>query len=143
MADTVTSRWVYPPNWDGSTYSTGQINKRHVLRITSLCDGTGESGVVKINISDHLNEAGATATVIVLEKLEYSVQGFTTVTLLFDHTADVTVAILNDLEEGTKDWTKVGGIVDNGSGGAGDLLLTTAGDTAGDTYDITLTYRVK
>ena len=143
MADAVASRWVYPPNWDGSTYAANQRTKRFVLRITNLCDGTGESAVVKINISDHLNEAGATATVIVLEKLEYSVQGFTTVTLAFDHTADVTAAILIDLEEGTKDWTKVGGLVDNGSGGAGDLLLTTAGDTAGDTYDITMTYRVK
>ena len=143
MADAVTSRYVYPPNWDGATYAANQRTKRFVKRITNVCDGTGESGVVKIDISAHKNEAGTTATVIVLEKLEYSVQGFTTVTLLFDHTTDVTVAILIDLEEGVKDWTNVGGLVDNGSGGAGDLLLTTTGNTAGDTYDITMTYRVK
>lgn len=142
MADAVTSRYVYPPNWDG-TYLTGQKTRRFVQRITSLCDGTGESAVVKIDVSGLNNEKGETATVIVLEKLEYSVQGFTTVTLLFDHTADVTVAILIDGEEGTKDWTNVGGLVDNGSGGAGDLLLTTTGNTAGDTYDITMTFRVK
>jgi hypothetical protein len=143
MAEAVTSRWVYPTNWDGSTYSTGQLNKSHVLRLTNLCDGTGESAVVKINISDHLSEGGTTATVIVIEKIEFSVQGFTTVTLLFDHTTDVVAAILVDTEFGVKDWSKVGGIVDNGSGGAGDLLLTTTGDTAGDTYDITITYRAK
>ena len=145
MADAVTSRFVYPPNWSGSYAATNQKigHKRHVLRITNLCDGTGESAVAKIDISGFLNEVGATATKIVLEKLDYSIQGFTTVTLLFDHTADVTAAILVDTEDGIKDWSTVGGLIDNGTGGAGDLLLTTAGDTAGDTYDITITFRVK
>ena len=143
MVDTVSSRYIYPPNWDGSTYAANQRTKRFVKRFTNVCDGTGESTVEKIDVSEHLNEAGAAGTVLVIEKIDYSVQGFTTVTLLLDHTIDVVLSTFIDLDEGVRDWRDVGGLVDNGAGDTGDLLITTTGNAAGDTYDITITYRVK
>ena len=139
MPDTVTSRWIYPPNWDGSTYTTRHGNRRYVKLITNVSDGSGESDVVKIDMSNHKTVDGIAASKLVLDRVECILYGFTRVLLEFDVSTDETLIVLQD----TCDLKFPGGISPDGTGGTGDVILTTAGAAAGNTYTITLHYRVK
>ena len=128
MADTVTSKVVFSGN------------RRYVVHLTNLSDGTGESGVTKVDKSTLTGLNGAEPSSLVVEKIVYEAVGMS-VTLAWDHTADVTIAVLQN--DGTLCWKDSGGLVDTGSGGSGDIILTTAGHDAADSYDITLYLRLK
>lgn len=132
MADTVTS----------TALKTG--NNRYVLRLTNVCDGTGESAVQKVDKSA-MTITGQSPAVAVghmaIDRVLGFVSGFTKVQLLWDHTTDDVAITLapGNVDISYKDF---GGIHDpQSAGGTGDLLLTTSGDVAGDLYDITLDIR--
>ena len=64
------------------------------------------------------------------------------VRLLWDHDTDDEIATLSG--GGAFDWSSIGGLTDpRSAGGTGDVLLTTNGHTAGDSYDITIYYIAK
>ena len=131
MADTVDVRPLF-------------IGERKVAyRFTNVCDGTGESAVTKIDISTLTGPDGVNAPArTVIEQLEWSIQGFTSVRLFWDHTTNDEIAVLAG--QGFKDYREYGGLLDPASAGdTGDILLTTAGNTAGSTYDITIVVRLK
>jgi hypothetical protein len=114
----------------------------HQVRLQNRSDGTGESGVTKIDISTLLTPAGATCTWIVVDRIESTINGMT-VRLDWDHTTDDELATLAP-GGAPLDWSSVGGNPDpKSSGGTGDVLLTTIGHAAGSTYDITITFRCK
>lgn len=117
--------------------------RRAAYRLTNVCDGTGESAVVKLDISTLVGPDGVNApTKVAIEQLEWSIQGFTSVRLFWDHTTDDEIAVLSG--QGFKDYRDFGGLLDPASaGGTGDIVLTTAGNTAGSTYDITLVVKLK
>lgn len=116
--------------------------RKAAFRFTNVSDGTGESAVVKVDISTFLNSHGVAPTKTVIEQLEWAIQGFTSVRLFWDHTADDEIAVLSGA--GFKDYREYGGMTDPASaGGTGDILITTAGAASGATYDITLTLRWK
>ena len=103
-----------------------------VILLTSVSDGTGEAGVVKVDVSTLL---GAPATVSI-QKIHYSTSGMI-VTLLEDATTDVRILDLNG--DGEHDFTRFGGIPNSrATGFTGDILLTTTGHTNLDTYWIVL-----
>jgi hypothetical protein len=130
MADTVDTKVVF----------SGR--KRYVVHLTNVSDGTGESGVAKVDISA-LTGFGFTPTYTVVDMIEANVQGFTSVRLFWDHTTDDEIAVLGT-GPNLIDWNAVGGNVDpKSTGGTGDILLTTAGAVSGATYDITLYLRPK
>ena len=113
------------------------------VRFTNISDGTGETAVTKVDISTLTGPDGTAPTKLVVEEVEGMVQGFSSVQLFFDHTANDELAIL-----GTGysyfNWRDGGGFTDPASaGGTGDILLTTVGASATATYDITLTLRLK
>lgn len=141
MADTVTTRYIYPPNWDGFYEAKDMGHQRYTVQLTCVSDGTGETDVRKIIVADHLNREGATATRLVIEEIHIVGYGFTSVTLSFDRDPEVTIAVLGDTE--FLNYRREGGLADNGVGNTGDLLLTSAGIHSGDTYNIIITYRVK
>jgi len=115
--------------------------RRRVVRLTNLSDGTGETAVVKVDKSTLTGPDGTEPSKLVVEKIQYSCVGMS-VRLLWDHDTDDEIVTLAG--EGTFDWTDCGGLVDPASaGGPGDILLTTNGHTAGDSYDITLHMRLK
>ena len=117
-------------------------NKRLVTHLTNVSDSTGEDGVVKVDISELVGLTGAAPDSLVLEEIEWDVQGFTSVTLAWDADADDTMVVLSG--NGYKDYRGHGGLKDPQSTGAtGDVLLTTAGAAAGATYDITAHFRLK
>jgi hypothetical protein len=120
MADAVTSQTII----DGS--------RNAVIKLTNLSDGTGESAVLKVDVS---TLSGAPSRVKV-EKIHYTVSGMVA-TLLWDATADV--RIIDLAGDGCFDFTGFGGLPNNaGAGVTGDILLTTTGHAVGDSYSLVL-----
>jgi hypothetical protein len=124
MADTVTSQEI-------------QDGRRNVVyKLTNLSDGTGESAVLKIDVS----ALDGAPDEVVIERVDYDINGMT-VNLLWDATADVSALLLGP-GQASMDFRDIGGIKNNsGAGKTGDLLLTTAGHTANDSYTIILHMR--
>ncbi len=128
MTDTVSSKTVF----------SGK--RKLVMRFTNRSDGTGESAVVKVDRSTFTGPDGTEPGKIVVEKIVYDVSSMR-VLLLWDHSTDEVLAVLQG--QGCMDFTEIGGIVDVETGGNGDILLTTANQSSGDGYDITLFMRLK
>jgi len=122
MADAVTSQTIF----DGK--------KKTIIKLTNISDGTGEAAVLKVDVSG-LSPA---ASKVRINKVWYMTEGMA-VRLLWDATADVVALLLPQNTSDTLDFESIGGIQNNGGAGVtGDLLLTTVGHTAGDTYCIIL-----
>ena len=131
MVDTVTSDYIF------------KGTRKASIKLTNVSDGTGESSVVKIDVSTLVGPDGTAPTYVAVDTIEAMVQGFTSVRLYFDATTDDTLAILG-AGYTYFDWKGDGGFVDPKSTGyTGDVLLTTAGGGSGSTYDITITFRLK
>ena len=117
--------------------------RKLVVNLTNLSDGTGESNVVKVDKSALTGLNGLEPTKLVVEKIVYDVSSMR-VLLTWDQTSDETIAVLQG--DGTIDWSKGGkhsGCIGTNTGGAGDILLTTANQAVGDGYNITLYLRKK
>lgn len=118
-------------------------SRRAKVKLTNISDGTGEAGVIKVDISTLIGLNGSAPTKTSIESIESSVQGFTSIKLYWDHTTDDVLAVLG-VGYTYFDFTDVGGFTDPAStGGTGDIILTTAGATATSTYDITINFRLK
>ena len=130
MPDTVNNQTIY----------TG--TRRKFIHLTNESDGTGESGVTKLDISGETDGAGKIATRSIIDLIEYSVTGFNYVVLEWAHNTNDEIAVLSG--QGTIDWYAMGGKIDPGStGGTGDIVLTTDGLFDGAMYDITMHIRPK
>jgi len=142
MADTVRVDYLYPPNMLDGDWDEKQGNRRVVVKLSGESDGTGESDVVKIDLSDLKTLNGNVPTRTAIEKIEYSVWGMIC-KLEWDRAPHKVIYIMND-SEGVISWERIGGFVDpGGDDRTGDILLTTTSGAAGDTYEITLTIRLK
>lgn len=131
MADTVDTQVLY------------NTNNMYAIRIQNRSDGTGESGVVKVDKSTLTGPiAGIEPTKLALERVRWAVQGFASVRLDWDHTTDDELMTLEG--NGFEDFLEAGRVVDPASsGGTGDVLLTTNSNASGNTYDISLYFRKK
>jgi hypothetical protein len=67
---------------------------RYAVRLTNISDGTGESAVVKIDKSALIGPDGTEPGRIVIEQIDASIQGFTSIRLHWDHTTDDEIAVL-------------------------------------------------
>lgn len=130
MADTVSSIKAFENN-----------RGEYVYRFTNRSDGTGESAVAKIDVSALTNSAGSAGTKAVIDRIEYSVNGFDYVLLYWDHASDITIGVLSG--DGVMDFSWFGGFNDPGSGGTGDVTLTTTGGASGSSYDLTIYFQIK
>lgn len=128
MVDTVSTTTVF----NGS--------RKLVVHLTSLSDGTGETDAVKVDKSTFTGPNGLEPTDFVIERIEYDISSMR-VLLEYDRTTDLAIAVLQG--SGILDWTKSGGLLREGTGETGDIILTTAGHASGDGYDITLYLRKK
>lgn len=121
MADAVSSQTIL----DGA--------KNAVIKLTNLSDGTGEAAVLKVDVSTLSGAPGG----VNIKRITYDVSGMV-VTLLWDATTDVRIVDLGS-NTGVLDFSEFGGLPNNGGAGVtGDILLTTTGHTAGDSYSIIL-----
>lgn len=127
MADTV------------QTHTLHDSKFKRVIAISNLCDTTGETDVVKV---DHSGDTvDGLPTKYGIEAIQWNVQGFTSVEIAFDATADDTAFLLGPGSD-TWDLRDVGAIIDPlSTGTTGDITVTTAGNAAGDTYNIILYVR--
>lgn len=112
-------------------------SKRIVRRFTNVSDGTGESAVVKFDKSTFTGGTGSAPTKLNIEWVQWNIQGFSSVRLLWDATTDDEALVLSG--NGYKDFREVGLLVDPASTGTtGDIMFTTAGAVSGATYDIVI-----
>lgn len=126
MADAVTSQTLF----DGS--------HRAIFKFTNISDGTGESAVVKVDVSTLAQANGKACTGVAIERLEAITQGMG-VDILWDATADALCITIGTDQFQTYDFTRFGGLTNNaGDGKTGDILFTTIGAGSGDRYTIIL-----
>lgn len=122
MVDAVTTQTLV----DGS--------KKLIQKFTNVSDGTGESAVVKVDVSALSQGSGSPK----IMKCWFLTSGMA-VDIYFDATANVLGLSLPADQTGTLDFTSFGGVQNNaGAGVTGDILFTTRGHTAGDTYVVVL-----
>jgi len=120
------------------TVSTHVIHnglRHYVVNCLNVSDGTGESAVIKVDKSTLFNGKGAEPAKLIVEAIQYQLDGMV-VDLFFDESTDVKIARLTG--NGMFDYRGIGGIRDTGTGGLGDIILTTTGHTAADSYNITI-----
>lgn len=131
MADAVTSDYVF------------NGRRRKVLHLTNISDGTGESAVVKADLSALTIDGGTIPTGSTVDMIDYNIQGMSSVRLYWDHTTDDEIAVLPN-GSGSIDFGAYGGKSDpRTTGGTGDIVLTTNGASSGGTYDISIHFRPK
>lgn len=120
MADAVTSQTIR----DG--------DRNVVMKFTNLSDGSGESDVLKVDVSA-LNGSPSTVRI---SHVQYDIAGMA-VRIRWDADTDVDALVLQG--SGFLDFRPYGGIDNNaGTGVTGDIKFTTNGHTAGDSYTIVL-----
>ena len=123
MADTVTSQ----------TLADGP--KTSVLKFTNISDSTGESAVTKVDASA-LDPVPTTD--LKIQQIWYSTSGMG-VNILWDATTNVPAFVIGAGDSGHIDFRCFGGIKNNsGAGKTGDILFSTIGAAANDTYTIIL-----
>lgn len=127
MADTVTTQIIQ----DGE--------RNCIMKFTNVSDGTGESAVVKVDVSAlQSNPSGIACSEVRLVRVSHAIVGMS-VQMFFNATANVLLMELAESSNGHMDFQGFGGIPNNaGSGKDGDILFTTKGHTSGDTYSIIL-----
>lgn len=108
----------------------------YAVNLTNISDGTGESGVVKIDKSNLLATNGQEPHAIDIMFCWGSVFGANHVHLFWDNAAAETALVLNG--PFFFDYSHVRGLKPQTSGGTGDLRLTTSGLVANGGYCIDL-----
>ncbi len=128
MADAVATQTIQ----DGS--------RSAVFKFTNVSDGTGESAVVKIDVSTLSADpvTGKACTSVEIEKIWYSTIGMG-VQILFDATTDVLAWELPADYADCVDFSDFTGIPNNaGAGKTGDVAFTTVGATLNDSYSVVM-----
>jgi len=127
MADAVASQTIL----DGE--------RLFIAKFTNFSDGTGETGVIKIDVSTlNPNSFGLACNGVKLNKIYGTTHGME-VQILWDATTDVFVWQIPQNSNYLMDFSSFGGIPNNaGAGKTGDVLFTTRDAGAGDMYSIVL-----
>jgi hypothetical protein len=127
MADNVTSQTLL----DGERLFIGKF--------TNISDGTGETAVVKVDVSTlSPNSFGLACNGVKINKIWMTVHGME-VRILWDATTDLLAWQATSNGPYLMDFSSFGGIPNNsGAGKTGDIAFTTHDATAGDSYAIVL-----
>lgn len=119
--------------------------REYTVRFTNISDGTGESAVTKIDRSGLIGPNGEAPGKILIKEIQYDVQGFEGIRVYWQDGASGETAVVL-AGQGIREYNRYGGIVPDTAGAVanGDILFSVNGTAAaGDTYDITLTCRLK
>jgi hypothetical protein len=110
-----------------------------IMKFTNLSDGTGESKVLKVDVSTLTSSAsGKACDGVTITKIHASTHGLE-VQIYWDATTDVFCWSVPQNSTYTMDFDKFGGLTNNaGAGVTGDVLFSTADASAGDFYTIVL-----
>ena len=128
MADAVTTQ----------TIQDGQ--RTAIMKFTNLSDNTGETAVVKVNVSDLevQDGTGAACTTVTVQTIQFVTYGMA-VQIDLDATANVLLATLPENYSDTLDFSDYGVPNNAGTGVTGDILFTTIGHAAADSYMVVIT----
>jgi len=109
-----------------------------IMKFTNISDSTGETGVVKVDVSALSAPAGKVCSTVSIDRIYASTVGMG-VDILWDATADVVTMTLGPDQFYEYKFDDIGGLWNNaGAGKTGDVLFTTVGAAAGDRYTIIL-----
>ena len=127
MADAVTSQTIL----DGE--------RLFIAKFTNISDGTGETGVLKIDVSTlNPNSFSLACNGVKINKIWAQTYGMG-VDILWDATTDLLCETIPENQFYFMDYSTFGGFPNNaGAGKTGDVLFSTIGATAGDRYTITI-----
>jgi hypothetical protein len=105
--------------------------------LTNQSDGTGESAVKKVDLSEFRLANGDTPVRLTVTSMNWDVRGFNYVTLEWDHATNEVIGVLSG--QGHTNFGGVGLQDPKDSGDvSGDIVLTTDGAADGDAYQIEL-----
>lgn len=126
MADAVNSQTLF----DGLSQA--------VMKFNNVSDGTGEAAVLKVDVSAlAANNVGKECTGVSIRKITAMISGMS-VNVLWDATTDVSAVVLAPgMYTLNFDDTAILGN-NAGAGKTGDIMFTTIGAAANDTYSIIL-----
>lgn len=127
MADAVASQTLF----DGERMA--------IMKFTNISDGTGESKVLKVDVSAlSPSAAGGACDAVTITKIHASTHGME-VQIFWDATTDVLCWGVPQNSQYTWDWEQFGGLINNaGAGKTGDVLFSTVDASAGDFYTVVL-----
>ena len=135
MADAVTSQTII------------DTDKRAVIKLTNLSDGSGESSVEKVDVAglNSRSSDSAACSRVTIDQIWYDVGGMR-VALEWNASSNVVAIVLGGSAAAGNvqhmDFRSFGGIKNNAGGGIdGDIDLTTSGHTNLDHYTIVLELR--
>lgn len=130
MADAVASQILF----DGDRLA--------ILKFTNISDGTGESAVLKVDVSTlATSSSGRVCTGVLINKIDALTDGMG-VDILWDATTDVLAVHIPQNVMYSQDFEGFGGLSNNaGAGKTGDVLFTTTAHASGDRYTIILHLR--
>jgi hypothetical protein len=123
MADSVTSQTLF------------DNERTAIMKFTNISDGTGESAVLKVDVSALAPSAsGSACDSVTVTKIFIANHGME-VRMFWDATTDVPFFLSSPGATQTLDFAGFGGITNNGGTGVtGDIVFSTADASAGDTY---------
>lgn len=129
MADAVTSQTIF------------QGDKQVIMKFTNISDGTGESGVVKVNVANLAKYQGQSCVAVQIDRIYAATSGMD-VRMYWEASSPALIAAIPQNVMNTYDFDLFGGIDNNaGAGKTGNITFSTAGQTAGDSYTIILVMR--
>jgi len=109
-----------------------------IMKFTNISDGTGESAVLKVDVSALSAPAGKVCSGVSIVRIYASTEGMG-VDVLWDATTDVIAMTLGPDQFYEYGFDDFGGIWNNsGAGKTGDIRFTTIGAASGDRYTIIL-----
>ena len=114
-------------------------NRKYVVKLINISDGTGESLVKKVDRSTLTNSKGTEPGNLAVRSIQWSIGGFSSIRLYWDAATDDEAFVLA-AGNGYMDMTEFGGGANDplSTTNVGDILLTTAGNVSGATYTIIL-----
>ena len=110
-----------------------------IAKFTNISDGTGETGVVKIDVSTlNPNAFNLACNGVKINKIWSTTHGME-VRILWDATTDVFAWQIPQNSNYLMDFSSFGGLQNNGGAGVtGDVLFTTSDASSGDMYTIVI-----
>ena len=110
-----------------------------IMKFTNISDGTGETKVLKVDVSALTPAAnGGACDAVTITKIHSATHGLE-VQIFWDATTDVFCWAVPQNSQYTIDFSQFGGLTNNaGAGKTGDVLFSTVDATGGDFYTIVL-----
>lgn len=118
-------------------------NNRFVYNVRGdyTTSGADETDEVVIDLSSKTGPLGMAPSKLRIDEVWWTINKYDYIKLEFDHTTDYLLDFFYG--QGYMDYRPYGGKIDQGTGGTGDLLLTTEGGEAGGSFSFIIAGKFK